>query len=137
MNILKRYFNESLWTKYFDFSGRATRSEYWFFQLISILLLIILISILASISSLEEYIVTTVMIYFIITFIPSFSISFRRLHDTGRSGWWILISFIPLIGPIIMLFFLITDSQLGTNKYGPNPKGMEACNNCNKEEKKK
>jgi uncharacterized membrane protein YhaH (DUF805 family) len=49
-------------------------------------------------------------------------LAIRRLHDTGRSGWWMLISFLPLIGFIVLIIFFVQDSQPGTNQYGPNPK---------------
>jgi len=56
--------------------------------------------------------------------LPSFAIAARRLHDTGRSGWWQLIVLIPIVGLIVLIVFLVLDSEAGTNKYGPNPKGM-------------
>jgi uncharacterized membrane protein YhaH (DUF805 family) len=55
--------------------------------------------------------------------VPSIAVTVRRLHDTGRSGWWILISLVPVIGWIVLLVFMLTDSQPGSNQYGPNPKG--------------
>lgn len=61
-------------------------------------------------------------LYTLVVFIPSLALSVRRLHDTGKSGWWMLITLIPLVGPLIMLFFMVKDSQPGTNEYGPNPK---------------
>lgn len=61
-------------------------------------------------------------LYTLVVFVPSLALSVRRLHDTGKSGWWMLITLIPLVGPLIMLFFMVKDSQPGTNEYGPNPK---------------
>ena len=61
-------------------------------------------------------------LYTLVVFVPSLALSVRRLHDTGKSGWWMLISLIPLVGPLIVLFFMVKDSQPGTNEYGPNPK---------------
>ena len=58
--------------------------------------------------------------------IPSLAVTFRRLHDTDRSGWWLLIGFVPLIGSIVILVFMIQDSQPGENQYGTNPKATEA-----------
>ncbi len=55
-------------------------------------------------------------------FIPSLAVSVRRLHDTNRSGWWVLINFIPIIGFIVFIVFMVQDSQPGTNQYGENPK---------------
>lgn len=54
--------------------------------------------------------------------IPAIAVSIRRLHDTGRSGWWFLICFIPLIGTIVLFVFMVLDSEPGENQYGPNPK---------------
>ncbi|GAA4409577.1 DUF805 domain-containing protein [Quisquiliibacterium transsilvanicum] len=55
--------------------------------------------------------------------LPSLAVSVRRLHDIGRSGWWLLVSFIPLIGAIVLLVFALRDGDAGDNAYGPNPKG--------------
>ena len=63
-------------------------------------------------------------IYSLAVLIPSIAVSVRRLHDTNHSGWWLLINLLPLIGTIILVFFLVRDSQPGQNQYGPNPKGM-------------
>jgi len=103
--------------KYVVFEGRARRKEYWYFALISVIISFILglidraigINILAP-------------IYGLAVLLPSLGVSVRRLHDTGRSGWWIFINLIPLIGLIIWLVFMFTDSQPGTNQYGPSPK---------------
>jgi uncharacterized membrane protein YhaH (DUF805 family) len=61
-------------------------------------------------------------IYSLAVLIPSLAVSVRRLHDTNRTGWWVLIGLIPLVGTIILIVFLATDSQPGENQYGPNPK---------------
>jgi hypothetical protein len=64
-------------------------------------------------------------IYGLVVLIPSIAVSVRRLHDTDRSGWWLLIVLIPLIGAIVLLVFMAQDSQPGANQYGPNPKGVD------------
>ena len=66
------------------------------------------------------------MVTLISLVIPTWAVTIRRLHDIGKSGWWILIGFIPYIGPIVLLVFCCLDSESGTNKYGPNPKGVGA-----------
>ena len=66
------------------------------------------------------------LIFLLASIIPSIAVQVRRLHDTGRSGWWILLSFIPLVGPIVLIVFYVMDSEAGVNKYGPNPKGVIA-----------
>ena len=62
--------------------------------------------------------------YCLAILLPSINVSVRRLHDTGRSGWWLLLNFVPIIGPLVVTIFMLLDSQPGTNKYGPNPKGI-------------
>ncbi|HEX8209800.1 MAG TPA: DUF805 domain-containing protein [Longimicrobium sp.] len=64
--------------------------------------------------------------YSLAAFIPGLSVTVRRLHDTGKSGWWMLINLIPLIGFIVFLVFMFQDSQMGDNEYGPNPKMVTA-----------
>jgi len=62
-------------------------------------------------------------VYTLGVFIPTLAVSVRRLHDIGKSGWWLLLLLIPLIGPIVLLVFFVLDSQAEVNAYGPNPKG--------------
>ena len=110
-------FGESVSTclkKYFVFEGRASRSEYWWFQLI--------VSPSYLISTVFEndiaYIFLGITLF---TLIPAISAGVRRLHDTNRSGFFLLIGFIPIIGGIVLLFFLIPEGTKGKNRYGPNP----------------
>ncbi|MDA3861692.1 MAG: DUF805 domain-containing protein [Melioribacteraceae bacterium] len=103
---------------YAGFSGRARRKEYWMFQLFNILFLIVAV-VLDFV--LETYFVLT-SLYSLALIIPSLAVTVRRLHDTGKSGWMMFISFIPIIGTIWLLFFLVTDSNFGENQYGQNPK---------------
>ena len=65
-------------------------------------------------------------VYGLVVLLPTIAVSVRRLHDTGRSGWWLLIAFIPLIGVIVLIIFFVQDSQPGANQYGPNPKGGDS-----------
>ncbi len=123
--------------KYADFSGRACRAEYWMFTLFNSLI-VILLSIISylpftmsantqdSLSGLYMVFSCILIIYALAIIVPSLAVTVRRLHDTGRSGWDFFISWIPLVGGIILLIFLIEDSQPGTNQYGPNPKGALA-----------
>jgi len=107
--------------KYAVFSGRARRKEYWYFVLFNIIIMIILIIIGRAIDS---SILST--IYSLAVLIPSIAVDIRRLHDTNRTGWWLLIGLIPIIGWIVLLIFMVQDSQKGENQYGPNPKGVAA-----------
>jgi uncharacterized membrane protein YhaH (DUF805 family) len=102
---------------YVGFQGRARRKEYWMFVLFSVIVSILL-SIVDAIASLNSVLSG---LYSLAVLLPSLAVGVRRLHDTGRSGWWLLISLIPLIGTIILLVFLCQDSQ-EDNVYGPNPK---------------
>jgi uncharacterized membrane protein YhaH (DUF805 family) len=110
--------------QYADFSGRARRKEYWMFVLFNILIAVG-IAIVESILGLGFAGFGPLSgLYALALLIPSLAVSVRRLHDTGRSGWWVLIGFVPLIGLIVLLVFMVTDSEHGSNQYGPNPKGM-------------
>ena len=110
-------FSESVSTclkKYFVFQGRASRSEYWWFQLI------------VSPSYFVSTILENEIGYFFLgitlfTLIPAISAGVRRLHDTNRSGFFLLISFIPFIGGLVLLFFLIPEGTKGKNRFGPDP----------------
>ena len=107
--------------KYADFSTRSRRMEYWMFLLMNCVISIVL-GIVAAMIGLRwiSY------VYSIFLFVPSLAVSVRRLHDTGRSGWWLLLVLIPVIGWLVLLFFYVQDSQSGDNEYGPNPKGAGA-----------
>ncbi|MEX0733596.1 MAG: DUF805 domain-containing protein [Steroidobacteraceae bacterium] len=110
--------------KYATFSGRAPRAEYWYFILFYFLILIGL-SIIDSALGLYSgmYGIGPLGALFALSmFIPSLAVGVRRLHDIGRSGWWLLIGLIPLLGAIVLIVFAVQDSQPGTNEYGPNPK---------------
>lgn len=120
---------------YADFQGRARRREYWMFYLINTLISVVLYLpfLLQTVTAPDPEAVTPTGLalisliagglYSLFILIPSLAVSVRRLHDTGRSGWWYLINFVPLIGGLILLIFLVLDSQPGANRWGPNPKG--------------
>lgn len=112
---------------YAVFSGRARRAEYWWFFLFNLLASVAL-SIIDSVTGLVTAGGIGILgtIYALAVLIPGLAVLVRRLHDTNRSGWWVLIAFVPLIGAIVLLVFAVLDSQPGTNQYGPNPKGQEA-----------
>ena len=104
--------------KYAKFDGRARRKEYCMFFLFNILIAVGL-AIIEAIIGLPGILGG---IYALAVLIPGIAVTVRRLHDTGRVGWWILIAFLPLIGLIVLLVFMVLDSQPGDNAYGPNPK---------------
>ncbi len=110
--------------KYTVFTGRARRKEYWFFVLFNILI--------SAALSIVDYFTGTYSssygtgllgaLYAIAVLLPAIAVTIRRLHDTGRSGWWILIALVPVVGGIVLLIFMVLDGQPGDNEYGPSPK---------------
>jgi len=114
----------SVLKKYAEFNGRAQRAEYWYFALFHTIILITLMYI-DSLTGLD----LLYFIYFLATFIPAIAVAVRRLHDIGKSGWWILITFIPLIGSIWFLILMVIDSNPEENKFGPNPKQVPVATN--------
>ncbi|HLV00732.1 MAG TPA: DUF805 domain-containing protein [Acidobacteriota bacterium] len=105
--------------KYAVFHGRERRRVFWWFVLVHVGILVVL--------SLFEFLLTgqasvLVGLYNLAVFIPGLAVTVRRLHDTGRTGWWVLIGLIPFFGSLILLIFMLLDSEPGTNQYGPNPK---------------
>ena len=122
--------------RYAEFSGRSTRSEFWWFTLyfygLTILLLIVGGAVLG-----DEAAIVPLAIFWIAHIIPVFSITIRRLHDTGKTGWWLLLGFIPF-GGIIIFVFTLHPSDPGRNKYGPPSPGSsvgsaaqdEVCSSC-------
>jgi uncharacterized membrane protein YhaH (DUF805 family) len=110
--------------KYAEFGGRSRRKEYWFFVLFSTLISILLISIDSATGTLRSPAGLGLLsgIYSLAVLIPSLAVSVRRLHDTSRTGWWLLLGIVPLIGPIVLLVFFVSDGNPDDNEYGPNPK---------------
>ncbi len=111
--------------QYADFNGRARRKEYWMFLLFNIIfaLVAMLVDNLLGMRINEQipygYLY---LLYGLATFIPGIAVGVRRLHDVGKSGWWYLIAFIPLIGGLYLLYLFIQDGTPGSNEYGVNPK---------------
>lgn len=114
----------SVLQNYADFSGRARRTEYWMFTLFNGLISIALSVLDISFGTFDAEAGVGLLstIYAFAVLIPSLAVFVRRLHDTGRSGWWLLIGLIPLIGGIVLFVFTVMDSEPGRNDYGPYPK---------------
>jgi uncharacterized membrane protein YhaH (DUF805 family) len=104
--------------KYADFSGRARRKEFWMFALINFIIAIVL-SVVDSMIGMP----VLGLIYSLGVLLPGLAVGARRLHDIGKSGWWLLIGLVPFIGIIVLIIFFVMDSNPGDNQYGPNPKG--------------
>jgi uncharacterized membrane protein YhaH (DUF805 family) len=103
---------------YLNFKGRARRQEYWMFILFNIIAYAILGGISIAIDNF--YLIGA---YALATLLPMLGVLVRRLHDVGKSGWFILVRFIPLIGSIWLFVVLVTEGEHGLNQYGPDPKG--------------
>jgi uncharacterized membrane protein YhaH (DUF805 family) len=109
---------------YTNFSDRARRKEYWMAFLFNVIFAFIMI----ILDHIFGIVITGVgygplyIIYGLALLIPGIAVTIRRLHDTGRSGWWLFIGLVPFIGAIWLLVLLVLDSQQGENKYGSNPK---------------
>nr|WP_255775647.1 DUF805 domain-containing protein [Microbulbifer sediminum] len=110
--------------KYAVFRGRARRKEYWYFVLFNILISLVLGAVDSATGNFHPETGLGVVsgIYGLLVLIPSIAVTVRRLHDTGRSGWWFLLALIPVLGTIVLLVFMLLDSEAGRNEYGPNPK---------------
>ena len=136
-NLITAY--KSMFKKYAQFNGRSRRSEYWLASVMNMIIVmafyfIMFIPMMIDITNNGEPSGLTAGImgifgllmfaYAMAILVPSLAMSVRRLHDTGRSGWFLLLNLIPYIGGIIIFVFSVLDSQPGANQYGPNPKGL-------------
>ena len=108
--------------KYAVFSGRARRKEYWLFTLLSWLLYIAAGILDGLESTAEESSELWGTLVTLALLVPGLAVAIRRLHDIGKSGWWMLLWLLPIFGPIVLLILSLMDSQPGDNQYGPNPK---------------
>jgi len=109
--------------KYAVFEGRARRMEYWMFTLFNIIIIFVL-GIVGRVVGLggESGMNVLGSLYSLGILVPAIAVGVRRLHDTGRSGLWMLIIFLPVLGALIFLVLMVLDSQPESNQYGPNPK---------------
>ncbi|WEK46158.1 MAG: DUF805 domain-containing protein [Candidatus Andeanibacterium colombiense] len=123
--------------RYADFSGRSRRKEYWMFALLQLIVACVFYALLfAGMPEMDApgqiaqapgalfyagFILF--MIFALVSFIPSLAVTVRRLHDQDKSGWWILIEFVPFVGPLILLIFMFMDGTPGPNRFGDDPKG--------------
>lgn len=111
-----------LQNKYADFSGRASRKEYWTFALINLAIAFILgfmVVIMRSVAHVDLSFIS--MLFSLAVMVPGIAVAVRRLHDTNRSGWLVLVGLIPFIGAIAMIVLLVMEGTPGDNEYGPSP----------------
>ncbi len=120
-----KWFLDALKNKYATFEGRARRSEYWYFMLFYFLAIVALaiVDVIVGTYSEEGGFGLLSGLFMLATILPSLAVTVRRLHDTDRSGWWVLINLVPILGALVLLVFTVLDSQPGANRFGPNPKG--------------
>ena len=112
--------------QYADFNGRARRTEYWMFTLVSVIVGLVL-GLVDEVVFVGPGLSTTGWlgtVYSVALIVPTLAVGARRLHDTGRSGWWLLIGVIPLIGAIVLIVFFALEGQRSSNAYGPDPKAV-------------
>ena len=136
--------------RYADFAGRSRRMEYWMYALLNMAVLLILGGVALASYPWSEVVTNNaagksvdyapaptpgpifwvaiglVTIWWLINFIPTIAVVVRRLHDQDKSGWLYLLSFIPYVGPLVIVVFMFMDGTRGTNQYGPDPKGGSA-----------
>ena len=108
--------------KYAVFRGRASRTEYWMFVLFNVIFAIaaLVIDNLSGLATESVESGPVYSLYVLATLVPSLAVSARRLHDTGKSGWYLLLGLIPCVG-IILLVFMVTPGNIGANEYGEDP----------------
>jgi len=119
----------SFWKRYRDFRGRSRRSEYWFIQLFLVVtnIAVAIIDLALMGWDVDRFIANggggiVGLVWILVTIVPAVAVLVRRLHDTGKSGWWALVGFLPLVGAVVLLVFTVTDSSPGENKFGLSPK---------------
>ena len=110
--------------KYSVFDGRARRKEYWFFYLFYFIIMVVLVFIDSMTGTLNITAGLGLLsgLFVLAMIVPGIAVGIRRLHDTDRSGWWLLIAFVPLIGGIWLLVLMVLDGTSGQNQFGPDPK---------------
>ena len=116
---------KSFWSNYAMFKGRARRSEYWFIQLFLIITNVAVgaIDLVLMNGDVDRFIANggggiVGLVWIFVTIVPALAVLVRRLHDTGKSGWWVLMGFVPFAGAIVLFVFTVLDSTPGENKHG-------------------
>ena len=124
---------KSFWSNYATFKGRARRSEYWFIQLFLIITNVAVAAIDLALMNgdVDRFIANggggiVGLVWILVTIVPALAVLVRRLHDTGKSGWWLLMGFVPFAGAIVLFVFTVLDSTPGENKHGPSVKDAPA-----------
>ena len=120
--------------RYFEFTGRSRRREYWMFTLLYVLVSVAISVLLGTTQTFRAgFFVSTQLVtsgpgdvvqdvFGLVSFIPGLAVTVRRLHDIDRSGWWFLLVFVPVLGWFTLLIFYCLDGTAGSNRFGPDPK---------------
>ena len=124
---------KSFWSHYSQFKGRSRRSEYWWIQLFLVLtnLAVAAVDLALMDGDVDRFIANggggiVGLVWILVTIVPALAVLVRRLHDTGKSGWWVLMGFVPFAGAIVLFVFSVLESTPGENKYGPSGKDATA-----------
>jgi len=107
---------------YVGFSGRARRTEYWMFALFNLIVFVVL-AILAAVTR-SFFFWILYFLYAVAVIVPGLAVTWRRMQDTGRNGWWILLGLIPFVGGIVLLVFMLLPGTPGANEFGPDPRAV-------------
>jgi uncharacterized membrane protein YhaH (DUF805 family) len=106
-------------SKYVDFQGRATRPEYWWWVLFIVVVAVVLRLLGGLILGMDSGAGGLLSgLFYLATLLPGLAVSVRRLHDTDRSGWWLLIGFIPVIGTLVLIYFMVQPGTMAPNQFG-------------------
>ena len=113
--------------RYAEFTGRSRRKEYWMFFLLCMVVGLVLgfVEGMLGLTGMIGPYGPLSMLFLLAILVPSIAVGIRRLHDTGRSGWWILIALVPLVDGLVLLVFYVLEGNSGPNEYGPDPKGED------------
>lgn len=115
-------------SKYVQFQGRSRRKEFWFFTLINAFISMAcgMVDTTLQLPTVVEGYGILAALYAAFAFIPTVAVTVRRLHDQDRTGWWALIMLIPIVGILVLLYFMLQDSTAGSNRFGRNPKQSDS-----------
>ena len=123
MNVINMYFLDVFKNHYVDFKGRATRKQYWLYVLFTTVALVILAAVLSFFGKVGQIVFNlcqlAILLPSLAILLPSLAILARRLHDTNKSAWWILLNLVPFIGGIVLFVFAVLPSNEGENRFGP------------------